>query len=216
MSAAITHHDSTGLIMYAVLEDMNGRLFNGTGFETVSASRWNNYDIALSDTENMGIYQADMPNSASGVTRDIYSVVVYKQLGASPAISDIPVGSIPAFGWDGSDVVDAVNLIDDVYHADLWFNKDDTNSQDEYTVQWFLNGEPLSTGISSPTLQVIKRTDGTDLIAETTMTEIDTIGAYKYDEATNRLTDGEAAIAVMSATINGSVRVWKRPVGRDG
>src|SRR5690606_6186465 len=68
----------------------------------------------------------------------------------------------------------ALNSTEDVYHADIQLTVDDSNSQDEYTVIWFLNGTRITSGITSPTIQVIKRSDGTDLVASTPMTEIGT------------------------------------------
>jgi hypothetical protein len=103
----------------------------------------------------------------------------------------------------------------DLYSADIQFQRDEANTQDEYTVTWFKNGVRQTSGITSPTIQVINRSDGSNLIASTAMTQIGTTGSYKYDEATNRLTAGEAAVAVVSGTIDGSARTFSRIVGRD-
>ena len=92
---------------------------------------------------------------------------------------------------------------------------DDTNSQDEYTITWFKNGVRIISGITSPTIQVIKRTDGTDLISSTAMTQIGSTGSYKYDEATNRITAGEAVIAVVAGTIDGKSRTFAAVLNRD-
>lgn len=103
----------------------------------------------------------------------------------------------------------------DVYHADVGFARDRGAAQDEYTVQWFKNGVPITTGITVPTIRVIQRADGTDLVAETAMTAVGATGVLKYDEATNRITLGEPAVVQVTATIDGAVRTWRRPVGRD-
>lgn len=102
-----------------------------------------------------------------------------------------------------------------VYAAQIDFVDDDTNSQDEYSVQWFKNGVPVTSGVTSPTIQVVNRYDGTDLVASTDMTQIGSTGAYKYNEATNRIADGEGVLVVVSATIDGSARTWRKWVGRD-
>jgi hypothetical protein len=47
------------------------------------------------------------------------------------------------------------------------------------------------------------------------MTQIGTTGSYKYDEATNRLTLGEAAVVVVTATIDGASQTWVKNLGRD-
>jgi len=103
---------------------------------------------------------------------------------------------------------------EDVYHADVFLTRDALNSQDEYTIVWYKNGTPVTSGITVPTIQVVKRSDGSDLIASTAMTQIGSTGCYKLDSST-RLTSGEAAVAVITATIDESSRTWRRPVGRD-
>lgn len=104
----------------------------------------------------------------------------------------------------------------DVYHADIKLNIDDANSQDEYTITWFKNGVRITSGITSPTLQVVKRADGTDLIASTTPTQIASTGSYKYDATgSSRMTAGQDALAIVSATIDGGSRTFPTLVGRD-
>jgi hypothetical protein len=114
---------------------------------------------------------------------------------------------------------DAMTLADseDVYPADISLAIDGSNEADEYTVQWFRNGDPVTSGITVPLIQVVKRADGTDLIASTAMTQIGSTGAYKYDATTaaERITEGEAVLIHVSATINGSTRTWRRLVSRD-
>lgn len=113
----------------------------------------------------------------------------------------------------------AMNLDDaeDIYPADIQCTIDETNERDEYTVQWFRNGAPVTSGVTVPLVQVIKRADGTDLIASTAMTQIGSTGAYKYDTTTTaeRNTLGEAVLVHVSATINGSTRTWRKLVTRD-
>lgn len=105
---------------------------------------------------------------------------------------------------------------EDVYPADIGFTIDDSNSRDEYTVVWFRNGAPVTSGITVPTIQAIKRADGTNLIPSSVMTQIASTGAYKYDAVTaERATPGEAVVVVVSATINGSTRTWRKVITRD-
>ena len=87
--------------------------------------------------------------------------------------------------------------------------------EDEYTIQWFKDDAPVTSGITVPTIQVIKRSDGTDLVASQTPTQIGSSGAYKWDESSNRITNGEAVLVVVGATIDGSARAWRVPLGRD-
>lgn len=102
-----------------------------------------------------------------------------------------------------------------IYAAQIDFSDDEANTQDEYSVQWFKNGAPVTSGVTSPTIQVIKRADGTDLVASAAMTQIGSTGAYKYDEATNRITSGEAVLVQVQATIDGSARTWRKVISRD-
>lgn len=105
----------------------------------------------------------------------------------------------------------------DVYNVGAEFTRDQGNTKDEYTVvSWLRNSIPVKASeITSPTIQVTKRVDGTDLIAVTAMTQIGSSGSYKYDEATNRLTLGEAVDCTFRATIRGAVREWPVVFTRD-
>lgn len=103
-----------------------------------------------------------------------------------------------------------------VYHADIKLNIDDANSRDEYTITWFKNGVRITSGITVPTIKVVKRSDGTDLIASTTPTQIASTGSYKHDATTTaRMTAGEDALAIVGATIDGEARTFATLVGRD-
>ena len=104
---------------------------------------------------------------------------------------------------------------EDVYHANIQLTLDGANSRDEYTVTWFKNGSRVSSGITSPLVQVVNRSDGTDLVASASMTQIGSTGSYKYDEGTNRLTNGEAALVIVSATIDSGTRSFSKILGRD-
>lgn len=104
----------------------------------------------------------------------------------------------------------------DLYHADIDLRIDEANTRDEYTITWFKNGARIASGITVPTIQVVKRADGTDLIASTTPTQIGSTGSYKHDATTTaRTTAGEACVAIATATIDGSTRAFARVVGRD-
>jgi len=103
----------------------------------------------------------------------------------------------------------------DVYQAKVNLLDDNTGSNDRYVVVFFKNSEPVTSGITSPAIQVIKVSDGTDLVASTSLTQIGSTGLYKYSEPTNRVVDGAAYIAKVTATINSATRTWFQPVGRD-
>lgn len=109
---------------------------------------------------------------------------------------------------------DAVAADMDAYHAKVWVVRESTTA-DHYAVVFFKNGQPVTTGITSPTIQVIKASDGTDLIASTALTEVAGLGIYKKDESTNKLTGGAIYFAKVQATIDGSTRQWLQQIGRD-
>ena len=114
----------------------------------------------------------------------------------------------------GSDTV-TLAAAHDVYHADIELTIDEANTRDEYTVTWFKNGLRVTSGITTPTLQVVARADGADLIASTALTQIGSTGSYKHDEPTNRLTAGQATIMIVSATIDSATRSYARVASRD-
>ena len=104
---------------------------------------------------------------------------------------------------------------EDIYHAEINLTIDTNNTRDEYTVTWLKNGVRITSGITVPTIQVIKRTDGTDLIPSTAMLEIGSTGSYKHDEPTNRIVGGDAVLVVVNATIDSGARSFIRLRSRD-
>jgi len=112
--------------------------------------------------------------------------------------------------------LDDNGLNDDTYQAKVWLTDDDGNTHDRYVCVWFKNGEPVTSGITSPTVQVIQASDGNDLVGSQSMTQIGSTGMYRYDENTNRIADGAVYVAKVQATIDSATRTWYQPVGRDG
>ena len=173
------------------------------------------------------------PLTAAGIRSAVgmSSANLDTQIGDIPTVSEFNGRTLVAAGYfvGATDTVANVTTVgsvmtktgyelaaaEDVYHADVDLRIDVTNTQDEYTVTWFKNGVRITSGITVPTIQVVKRVDGTDLIASTAMTQIGSTGSYKYDEATNRTTAGEASVAIVAATIDGGGRTFARVVGRD-
>lgn len=102
----------------------------------------------------------------------------------------------------------------DSYTGKLSVVPDDANTTDRWTMVWFKNGVPLTAGITSPTLQVIKHSDGTDLIASTAMTQEGSTESFTKDEATNRIVGGASYEARAQATIGGATRTWAQTIGK--
>lgn len=109
---------------------------------------------------------------------------------------------------------DAVAADMDAYSAKVWVIKEGTTA-DHYAVRWFKNLVPITSGITSPTIQVIKGSDGTDLIASGALTEIGSTHRFKKDESTDKMVGGQIYFAVVSATIDGASRSFEQQVGRD-
>lgn len=104
----------------------------------------------------------------------------------------------------------------DVYQGMINMIDDDGGVTDRWIICWFKNGAPVTAGITTPTIRVVKASDGSDLIAAgTVMTQIGTTGAYTYAEAVNRIVDGVAYFVECKATIDGQLRESRRPIGRD-
>lgn len=104
--------------------------------------------------------------------------------------------------------------VDDAYYADIKLTRDEVNDRDEYTVVWFKNGQPVTSGLSgTPTIRVYDRA-GSNLIATTNMTEVIT-GVWKYNEAANLVTIGDAVIAHVAATIDSVARTDRAVLTRD-
>lgn len=104
----------------------------------------------------------------------------------------------------------------DVYQAKVELFDDDGGTTDRYAVVWFKNGAPVTSGITSPLIHVYAVANGADLIASTAMTQIAATGTARYSATgAERIVDGAAYLAHVTATIDGSARESYAPVGRD-
>lgn len=159
-------------------------------------------------TRGTGAGQVNQPANGmidSNVVRNAGTAIT-----SAAGIQEVKVASIAA-----NAIADAAVAADmDSYAAKIWVIKESTTT-DHYAVRWFKNGTPITSGITSPTIQVIKGSDGTDLIASTALTEIGSTHRFKKDESTNKMVAGAIYFAVISATIDGSTRTWDQQVGRD-
>lgn len=134
--------------------------------------------------------------------------------GAIPAVVAGRAGGMPLLDASGGVALAASETI---YPAEIQLTIDAANARDEYTVTWFANGNVLTSGVASPTLEVVRRADASTLIAPTAMADVGASGACKYDavSAGQRLVAGEVAIVTVRATIDGSPRTWRRLISRD-
>lgn len=204
MANEIQHaYHTTGETLYAIIvQPSTGKVRDvvAGAWDTLADADWGDYDVPMTEAGTASkLYQADAPSDL--LTAGYLEYIVYVQAGGSPAVTDEAVAK-GSFG-------------DDVYFAQISVTIDDTSGRDEYQVAWYRNGIPITSGITLPKIQVVKRADGTELVAETAMTQVGSTSAYKYDESSNRLTAGEAAVVVATATIGGAVRTCERAVSRD-
>lgn len=110
----------------------------------------------------------------------------------------------------------AIDADTDVYSARITLIDDNAGTTDRYVVNWYKNGQDVISGITSPTIRVVKASDGSDLIASTAMTQIASTGAYRYDATTTaRVVSGAAYFVIVGATIGGSARTYRQGWGRD-
>jgi hypothetical protein len=90
-------HDATGVTLYAIRRNAAGQIWNGSSYVTQVNASWATYAIALTETPAGGyLYLADAADAAGD------AVEIYRQAGATPAITDVLVaaGSIPGLEED--------------------------------------------------------------------------------------------------------------------
>ena len=102
--------------------------------------------------------------------------------------------------------------IDRTYWADIKYTKDNP-SRDEFTVFWFKDNV-FASGTSC-FLQVIKRSDGTNQIATTAMSNVGSYGFFKHDETASRLDYGQAYLAKVSGVVDGVNRQFYKVIYKD-
>lgn len=136
---------------------------------------------------------------------------VRNAIGLAAANLDTQLGGLAAPG-DAMTLTSAYNLP----FAHLRLDLDGTANQDEYTASFSLNGVYQST-VASATIRVVKRSDGTNLVATTAMTEIGSSGSYKYDASGGeRMTVGDAVLVFTTFTVGVTTYVCTPiPFGRD-
>lgn len=193
-------------VLYALLLDDSAQVWNGSTFVALNGDDWLSYAIPLAQLDaDSGIFAADLPAGLS--VQQSFDYLVYQQSGDQPAETD-PLAAVGA--------THAVPI--DVYFADIHCARDPRSAtpRDEYTLVWFKNGLPVVAGISGATLQVVRRSDGSNLLGPTALTQIATTGAWKLDATGSaRQTPGDAVLAVATATIDGQSRTWHKVLGKD-
>jgi len=214
------HMDADDNVYALIFRASDGKVWDVTNntWQTFADASIGDYDIVGTELGTSSrIYTFDVPTHANfGVGR--FTAILFNGDDATPGVGDYLLddsgsGTASAahidFCFDGSKIVE-----DCVYHAKLELNIDAANSKDEWTVVWFRNG--VAVAPTSPTIQVIKRADGTDLVASTALTQVGSTLGYKKDTlTTERTTAGEAVVVKLAATIDGATRTWYEHKSRD-
>lgn len=167
----------------------------------------------FNDIASTAIVSGGAINTASGkISEVILTDTVTTYTGNTPQTGDsFALLGTPANGTIAADIAAGGN----VYHADIEFTVDAAASTDRYTAVWFKNGI-RQTAVTAGTLQVVRRSDGSNLIASTAMTQIASTGAWKYDAvSTQRIIAGQDYLAIASATIDAEPQSFARNITRD-
>jgi hypothetical protein len=106
------------------------------------------------------------------------------------------------------------------YQGKVWNFDDDLagTPADRYGVAFFKNGNFVTAGITSPTLRVVRTSDGVDLVAPVALVPVPGFpGLFGYEEtsAPARMIDGVGYFALVSATLDAGTRTWPQQIGRD-
>lgn len=137
-------------------------------------------------------------------------------LATEPTVVDITTGVWAAANRTLTALAEAVFAADTAkYQAEVRLIDDNTGGTDRWTCIWFKNGQPVLSGVTSATIQVIKEIDGADLVGAIGMTQIGSTATYRYRETANRVVNGSSYIAKVTATIDGGSRTWETAIGRD-
>jgi len=199
---------STGTLPVVYIAKDGGPWNLASGHISEMGSGWYSLGGHIWDRDTIGEFSIQATGPGVDRFESLYAIVAFDP-------NNLPM---PADIWSYTPRVTTMESGDYAYYVDLNFYKNGSGSKDEYTVDWFRNTTPLNSGqIDSPTLQVINRTDGSDLIAEHSLDYLNgSIGTLKLDEVTNRSVGGETYIAKVTAMIDGQMRSWFKLIGRDG
>lgn len=198
----------SGVTIYATVKRItDGYYFRSDTLVFASAPTFAQKRIALTEgsSEELGYYSATV--DSSGWNDGLYDVKIHN--GSS---SNITIGGAEIAMMNGLETTLGNEV--PIYHADINFVKDASNSDDEYMVSWFKNGSRINSGLSSVTITVNDKA-GTALISAQNMTNV-TGGLYRYTATSSeRQTDGEIYRVTIAATYNSTSLSYSWNLGRD-
>lgn len=100
------------------------------------------------------------------------------------------------------------------YQAKVWMVFDAAGGFDRYLAVFYKDSAPVTSGITSPEITVIRASDGS-ILANGAMSQIGSTGLYKRNESVNRLVLGAAYMVKVTATVGGTPMTWYQPMSRD-
>lgn len=106
MAREITGISTTGTLYARVRRTANGYWWNGSSLEAYSSGNYANYDVAMTEEGNSGVYTADFPTGITG--SGTYEYFVHRQTGVSPAEGD-PIVNTGKIDWSGTASISGSN-----------------------------------------------------------------------------------------------------------
>jgi hypothetical protein len=105
----------------------------------------------------------------------------------------------------------------DIYFANIRCVKDTTSNRDEYTVQWYKNDQPVSSGdLTTPAFSVYDTSDGSALVQHQLLNYASTnLGVVRHNETANVTASGEPYLVIASGVIDSALRDWNHIIGID-
>lgn len=127
MANEIQLANNAGITVYALVRNQTGQVWNGLSFVNYVTANLGTYAIPLTEQGTAsGYYVGDFPP----VLADLYSIVAFRQLGGSPAETDLLIAT-GTFYWDGTKQTNFIEhaglitgVIDDVAPTASSFNGD--------------------------------------------------------------------------------------------
>lgn len=164
----------------------------------MSLGTWASGGFVEVDSTNMpGVYQLGLPNALLADGADSAVVMLHGAAGMAPVLLE-------------------VQLTDQVYQARIWMTDDNQAGIDRYLTRVWVDDEVVMSGLSNPTIQVVKP-DDTDLIAETPMSPgVGADGRLRHNATgAERILDGQLYEVIVRVTVNGAERMFAQQISRD-
>lgn len=213
-------YNSSGLTAY--YHRSNASSATAISLATMTVGTWATAGFKEIDATNMpGWYQLGIPDAALASGAKYVTLHLQGAANMVPSGVVIELAAIEDAMWDALQSSHTTagtfgGALQNDYDADIDVRKNDTAATDQWAVRFFKNGAALTSGITSPTLTVKRRSDGATLISAVTLTAALGTGDYYYaPSSSERITAGVEYEATVTATIDSATRTIMRLKGRD-